>query len=117
MVAVKISIGLFLLRVVVKPLHKWIIYIAMGLTILTGLLFFLVTLLQCSPISFFWNKTLEHGYCIDINVIIAITFFYSAVSIVCDFTFAILPFFLIWGLNMSRKSKVMLIPILGMACM
>lgn len=117
MIAAKISIGLFLLRVTVKRIHKYIIYTAMGLTVLTGLVFFFVTLLQCSPISFFWDKSIKTGWCVEIDVIIGLTFLYSAISVICDFTFAILPFFLIWGLNMSVKTRVLLIPILGMACM
>lgn len=116
MIAVKTSIGLFLLRITIKPIQRWIIYIAMALTVLTGLVFFFVTLLQCAPLSYFWDKTTQTGWCIDVDVIIALTFLYSAVAVVCDFTFAILPIFLVWNLNMSRKTRVLLIPILGMAC-
>lgn len=116
MITVKISIGLFLLRITVKPLQRWIIYTVMGLTVLTGLVFFFVTLLQCTPISFFWDKFSQKGWCVNVDVIIALTFLYSVISVVCDFTFAILPIFLIWNLNMSVNTKLMLIPILGMAC-
>lgn len=115
MIAVKTSIGLFLLRVTVNPIQRWIIYIVMGLTVLTGLVFFFVTLLQCAPISYFWDKS-QDGWCINVDVIIALTFLYSAVSVICDFTFALLPIFLVWNLNMSKKTRVLLIPILGMAC-
>ncbi|KAF2631059.1 hypothetical protein BU25DRAFT_360897 [Macroventuria anomochaeta] len=116
MIAVKTSIGLFLLRVTIKPIHRWIIYIVMGLTVLTGLVFFFVTLLQCAPLSYFWDKKSQTGWCVDADVIIALTFLYSAVSVICDFTFALLPIFLVWNLNMSVKTRVLLIPILGMAC-
>ncbi|KAF2734995.1 hypothetical protein EJ04DRAFT_601935 [Polyplosphaeria fusca] len=116
MICAKISIGLFLLRVTVSPIHRWIIYINMFLTALTGTVFFFVTLLQCHPISFFWNRSIEGGSCVDVEVIIALTFLYSAISAICDFTFGILPIFLVWGLNMSRRMKLMLIPLLSMAC-
>ncbi|KAH6614235.1 hypothetical protein C7974DRAFT_321456 [Boeremia exigua] len=115
-IAVKLSIGVFLLRITIRPLQRWIIYIVMGLTVLTGLVFFFVTLLQCTPISFFWDKMSQKGSCINIDVIIALTFLYSVVSVICDFTFAILPIFLVWNLNMSVNTRLMLIPILGMAC-
>jgi hypothetical protein len=59
----------------------------------------------------------QPGYCVPIDVIIALTFLYSACAIISDFTFAILPIFLIWGLNMPAKTRIMLIPVLGMACM
>lgn len=116
MIAAKISIGLFLLRVTVSQIQRRIIYTAMGLTVLTGVLFFFVTLLQCSPVSFFWNKH-QTGTCLNIDVIIALTFFYSAISALCDFTFGLMPFWLVWGLNMRKSEKMALIPILSMGCM
>jgi hypothetical protein len=115
MIFAKVSIGMFLLRVTISPIHRWIINIVMGLTVLTGLVFFFVTLLQCMPLSYFWDQQQE-GSCVPIDVIIALTFLYSVVSVICDFTFAILPIFLVWNLNMSLKTRSLLVPILGMAC-
>ncbi|KAF1955743.1 hypothetical protein CC80DRAFT_414873 [Byssothecium circinans] len=117
MIAAKMSIGIFLLRVTVTKLHRYIIYTAMTLTLVSGLVFFFVTLLQCTPVSYFWGRFVgERGSCIDVNVIIGLTFLYSAISALSDGTFGILPIFLVWNLNMSRNSKLMLIPILSMAC-
>ncbi|KAF2191951.1 hypothetical protein K469DRAFT_556288 [Zopfia rhizophila CBS 207.26] len=116
MIFSKISIGLFLLRVTPNKIHRWIIYTVMGLTVITGIVFFFVTLLQCTPINYFWDKTIKGGRCINIDVIIGLTFLYSAFSAICDFTFGILPIFLVWNLNMSRNSKIALVPILSMAC-
>ncbi|KAF2645431.1 hypothetical protein P280DRAFT_389644 [Massarina eburnea CBS 473.64] len=117
MITAKISIGIFLLRVTVRALHRWIIYTAMALSVFAGLAFFFVTLFQCSPISFFWDRfTGLQGGCVDVNVIIGLTFLYSGVAAISDATFGILPIFLVWNLNMSRNSKLMLIPILSMAC-
>jgi hypothetical protein len=120
MITSKISIGLFLLRVTVKQIHKRIIYCAVGISVLTGLVFFFVTLLQCTPISFFWTRFTSNapkdGSCVPMDIIIALTFLYSACAIITDFTFALLPFFLIWNLNMPRRARIMLIPVLGMAC-
>ncbi|KAF2682069.1 hypothetical protein K458DRAFT_370612 [Lentithecium fluviatile CBS 122367] len=116
MISAKISIGLFLLRVAVRPLHRKLILIVMGLTVLTGVVFFFVTLLQCTPVSYFWDRSIEGGKCVNVYVIIGLTYLYSAISAICDFTFGILPIFMVWNLNMARDSKMMLIPILSMAC-
>jgi hypothetical protein len=53
MILSKISIGVFLLRVTVQKIHKWIIYAAMAITGFTGAVFFFVTVFQCTPISYF----------------------------------------------------------------
>ncbi|KAF2020014.1 hypothetical protein BU24DRAFT_131223 [Aaosphaeria arxii CBS 175.79] len=116
MICAKMSIGVFLLRITVNSVHRWIVYIVMGLTVLTGLVFFFVTLFQCSPISYFWNKKLENGTCVNVDIIIALTFLYSGINAIVDFTFGILPMWLVWNLNMRKSEKLALIPILGMAC-
>jgi hypothetical protein len=115
MICSKISIGWFLLRITIRPRDIWTIYGAMAITALTGVVFFFVTLFQCNPISYFWDKD-GKGTCVNMEVIIALTYLYSACSVICDFTFALLPVVLIWGLNMDKKTKVALIPIVIMAC-
>jgi hypothetical protein len=115
MIMTKISIGYFLLRITVERIHIWIIYLAMLLSVVTGLVFFFVTMLQCQPVSYFWNKS-QDGSCINIEIIIALTYMYSAFSVICDFTFAILPIVLIMQLQMNRRIKIALIPIMLMAC-
>ncbi|KAF2451468.1 hypothetical protein P171DRAFT_425969 [Karstenula rhodostoma CBS 690.94] len=116
MVSAKISVGLFLLRVTVQPLYRRIIYGVMGSTVVTGLVFFFVSVLQCKPVSFFWQKFTGSGTCVNIDIIIGVAFSYSGVAAVCDFTFGLLPIFLVWNLNMAKNQKLMLIPILSMAC-
>lgn len=115
MILSKISIGYFLLRITVERIHTWIIGVVMFLTVAMGIVFFFITMLQCAPISYFWDKN-QHGSCLNIDIIIAITYLYSAFSVICDFTFALLPIALIMKLQMNRKTKIALIPIMLMAC-
>ncbi|WZH41754.1 Integral membrane protein PTH11 [Fusarium acuminatum] len=115
MIASKISIGYLLLRITNRKLDVWIIYSVMAITVCTGIVFFFVTLFQCSPISFFWNKD-QPGTCVKPEVIMALTYLYSVFSVISDFTCAILPMFLVAKLNMGRKTKLALIPIMAMAC-
>src|SRR5689334_7656636 len=101
MITSKLSIGFFLLRISVKKVHSWVIYAAMCISVVAGTVFFFVTLFQCKPISFFWNKS-QPGECIKIDIIIALAYLYSVFSIISDFTFAILPGFLVWNLQLKR---------------
>ncbi|KAI1065377.1 hypothetical protein LB507_000786 [Fusarium sp. FIESC RH6] len=115
MIASKISIGITLLRITNRKLDIWILYSTMAITLCTGIVFFFVTLFQCWPISFFWN-TNQKGSCVSPDVIIALTYLYSVFSVISDFTCAILPIFLVAKLNMGRKTKLAIIPLLAMAC-
>lgn len=115
MVASKISIGWFLLRITVRRSDIITIYLVLATTVATGTVFFFVTLFQCKPQSYFWDQN-QSGRCINVDIIIALTYLYSACSLVCDFTFALLPVVLIMKLNLKRSHKVALIPIVLMAC-
>lgn len=120
MIGAKVSVGLSLLRYTPST-QKVIRYITLTViytSVLMGMIYGLLATFQCKPVQFFWTRALgEQGTCISMDVIIAFTYVMSAIFAVCDFSFAILPAFLIKRLNMSRNQKFALIPILSMACM
>jgi len=113
----KLSIGFFLLRVTVNQIHRWIIYMAMGLSVISCMVFFFVSTFQCHPVSYFWDKHTQTGTCIDIDIVISLSYAFSAISITTDFTFALLPAWIVWHLNMKPRTKVALIVLMGMGCL
>ncbi|KAJ5082020.1 hypothetical protein N7532_011063 [Penicillium argentinense] len=120
----KISICIFLMRICIKRTHLWTLYTVMALTVLAGLVFMFLMLLQCKPLSYFWNRMAYHpvvniegeGYCINMEIIVAMTYVYSVFAAACDFTVGILPIFVVHQLQMKRQTKVAVIGILSMAC-
>lgn len=120
-VGCKVSVCIFLLRITVKREHVWILYCVMALTVITGLVFMFIMLLQCKPLEYFWTRTALdpsiNGSCMNMQIIIAMTYVYSAFAALCDFTVGILPIFLVRKLSMRRQTKVAVVGILSMACM
>ena len=115
MVTSKISFAVFLLRIVSRRIHAWIIYAASMCTVVGGVALFFVTTFQCKPVSHYWDKRGD-GTCLDMNIIVALAYLYSAFSVITDFTFAVLPAFLIWGLNMKKRARFVLIFLIAMGC-
>lgn len=120
-VGCKISVCIFLMRITIRPLHIWILYTVMAFTVMAGLVFMFLMLLQCRPLEYFWTK-LAHdptiiGKCMDMKIIVIMTYIYSAFAALCDFTVGILPIFLVRKLHMKRQTKIAVMGILGMACM
>ncbi|KAL4997378.1 hypothetical protein BDV10DRAFT_169538 [Aspergillus recurvatus] len=119
-VGCKISVCIFLMRITIKRIHLWILYTVMALTVITGLVFMFIMLLQCKPLEYFWTRTALdpaiEGHCIDIQIVIAMTYVYSAFAALCDFTVGTLPIFLVNKLQMRRKTKLAVVGILSMAC-
>ncbi|PYI06938.1 hypothetical protein BO78DRAFT_342208 [Aspergillus sclerotiicarbonarius CBS 121057] len=106
----KCSICIFLARITVKRVHLAFIYIIMTLTVLMGLALMFGLLFQCRPISFFWTRVAFdpaiQGTCVIVQVVEALTYAYTAVAAACDLAVGIVPFFIVWGLNMPWKRKV-----------
>ncbi|OQE43399.1 hypothetical protein PENCOP_c003G06346 [Penicillium coprophilum] len=119
-VGCKISVCIFLMRITIKPIHTFILYTVMALTVIAGLVFMFLMLLQCKPLEYFWTRysddpTIE-GRCIDMGIIVNMTYVYSAFAALCDFTVGLLPIFLVRKLHMKRQTKIAVMGILSMAC-
>ncbi|KAG5912598.1 hypothetical protein E4U42_002124 [Claviceps africana] len=116
MIACKLSFAWFLLRITTNRLHSLVIYCASLCTVLAGLAFFFVSLFQCRPISLYWDKD-QPGTCVPMDIIMALAYVYSVFSVLTDFTFAILPAFVIWSLQLERRAKVAVVMLVSMGCL
>lgn len=120
-VACKISVCIFIMRITIRRLHHWILYVVLFFNVASGLVFMFLMLLQCKPLQYFWTRTAFDpsikGSCMDIQVIITMTYVYSVFAFLCDITVGVLPIFVVRKLNMRRNTKWAVVGILGMACM
>jgi hypothetical protein len=111
------AIAITLLRLTVDRIYAWVLYAVMALSTTVGIVFFSFTVSQCRPISHYWNHSPLDGHCVDMSKLLGIIYMYSGVAAACDFTMGLLPIFLIWNLQMDRRTKVAVAGTLGMACM
>ncbi|KAF2757765.1 hypothetical protein EJ05DRAFT_511533 [Pseudovirgaria hyperparasitica] len=114
-VFLKISIGIFLLRIAASKIHVWIVRLVMASTSLFGAMYVFLIIFQCKPISQFWNVNPGGPGCLNTNVIIACTYTAGALNATADWTFGILPFFIVWDLKMTNKAKGLVAGILAFA--
>ena len=104
-------------RITNNRIHHWIMYTAMFITAMTGVAFFFVTILQCTPVNYWWKQVdpTVKGSCINIKAISNVSYAYSAASILTDFIFTFLPIHIVMSLQMDLKTKLALVPIFAMA--
>ncbi|EPS31207.1 hypothetical protein POX_h09506 [Penicillium oxalicum] len=112
----KLSIAVALLRLTIDRVHRTIIFLVMGVTIAVSLMFWIALLLNCRPVSYFWDSAnpTKTGTCMSLHELAMIVYVYSSFTIVCDLTLSILPIFLVWKLQMSPRTKVAVVVILSM---
>lgn len=116
--AIKLSIAIMLLRLTVNYGHRMIIIGTIVVTEIYSTVFFFIFVFQCSPSSYFWTQyTGGKGTCMNPKVTVNAAYTYSAVTCVGDWVFAILPWFLVWNLQMPQRQKTMVALILSLGAM
>jgi hypothetical protein len=104
---IRLSIAVFLLRICVKPIHRYIIHFTLLSIILFTTFYFFLVIFQCSPVSFFWGQYEGmEGHCINPAVVPNASIAHSAVSFTADWILGLLPIALLWHLKMNTRTKV-----------
>ncbi|KAH7370402.1 hypothetical protein BKA65DRAFT_562060 [Rhexocercosporidium sp. MPI-PUGE-AT-0058] len=102
---IKISILLFYLRLFVEPTIRKLVYMTIIANVVVGVIYVILNVFQCWPISYYWTEwDGEHvGRCINV---VAIVNSYSGISIGVDIWMLILPATRVARLNMQWKKKI-----------
>jgi uncharacterized membrane protein YuzA (DUF378 family) len=115
----KISAGFFFLRISgVMTAHRIVTYIVTSLAALIGCLFFFVSMFQCTPVDFFWTRLSGRtdGRCINMQVMMHFTYLFGSVTAATDIAYGVLVAVLTWNLNVDRRTKMLIAPLLGLTC-
>lgn len=114
----KIAVGFFLLRITIIPIHVWIIRIIMAVSAVVGVAYTSLVIFQCKPISFWWDLNPDHtGTCLSPALLTNFTYVVSALNSFADWTFGILPIFIVKDLQMKRRVKVVVASVIALAAM
>ncbi|CAI6340508.1 unnamed protein product [Periconia digitata] len=106
-ICLKTSIGIFLLRIAVDRVHRMILWTCLIVIQVYSVFFFFLFTFQCTPVSNFWTRFRGvEGKCIDSNIIVGTFYGYSALVCITDWTFSIVPIFIVRRLQMSSQKKV-----------
>ncbi|KAF1937748.1 hypothetical protein EJ02DRAFT_475982 [Clathrospora elynae] len=103
-VPVKCSISVAMIRITTVRLYKIILYNVMVLSIITCIITDITILAWCRPVAATWNPAL--GTCVNPIILINITYFQSASSVITDWTCAILPVFILWNVKLRYRIKL-----------
>ena len=113
----RLAAGALLLRLTIHPVHRRVIWSVMILASLFGIAFLTQILVQCQPISFFWSVTRDpsQGHCINLKINEGFTYAHAVVASIGDWTYGILPAFIVSGLKMNLRTKASVFLLLCLA--
>ncbi|PMD12600.1 hypothetical protein NA56DRAFT_652406 [Hyaloscypha hepaticicola] len=93
---------LFYLRVFPQQKFRLLCYAGLTFVGCSGLAYIIATIFQCSPVPFYWNRTIHGGHCIQSG---PFWISYAIINIVTDFYILILPMPVLYSLSLSKKNK------------
>ncbi|KAF2202044.1 hypothetical protein GQ43DRAFT_414482 [Delitschia confertaspora ATCC 74209] len=102
--ASKGSVALFLLRIVLKTWHIVLLWFCIVTTTILAIITTTLLFLQCKPAAFLWDHTIEGGVCWLNFTAVGLTM--ASWSAFMDFVLALLPWHVVWSLNMKKKEKL-----------
>ncbi|KAK7990285.1 integral membrane family protein [Apiospora arundinis] len=111
--AVKMSIGLFLLRIAPNKGYRRALQGVMVFTMAYTMMCFVTLLLQCTNLAVLWDPTVQ-AVCWSKQTLQALSYANSIVNIVTDMFFAVLPAPMLWNVQINVRTKASLICIMGL---
>lgn len=99
----KISILALYLRLFPYKSVRYAALATIGLIALSTAILFFMTVFSCHPVSFFWNKDIRGGKCLNVN---KLAYANSAMSIIQDLIIVAIPLPVLAKLNMGMKKKI-----------
>ncbi|KAG5996293.1 hypothetical protein E4U52_006921 [Claviceps spartinae] len=114
MMFIKLSIGVFLLRIATQKSYIWAIRIVLVIITLWSIGLFIWNLLQCTPIEKQWDFRITDGQCAGASEVLTAAYALSVMTILTDWFFALIPIPMLWGVKMSTQAKTTVILILSL---
>lgn len=130
---IKLSIGVFLLRLCVKRVYVWIIWISLAIISIWSVVLFFWNLFQCKPVEMQWDFRIKDGNCVSADQIVSAAYAISVMTVVSDWLYvsealfhllgcctilnarqALLPIPMLWSVKMTKQAKTTVIAILGL---
>ncbi|KXJ84826.1 hypothetical protein Micbo1qcDRAFT_129033, partial [Microdochium bolleyi] len=102
----KMAILLVYLRIFPGSTFRHITYALIGFLAVHGVIYALLTTLQCIPIDSIWDRLITDRRCLDVN---AVVYSSGILSILEDIVILILPMKQVWQLNIRRHRRIVLV--------
>ncbi|KAJ0376859.1 hypothetical protein COL26b_004912 [Colletotrichum chrysophilum] len=109
---IKCAIGFTCVRLDRRKRVTVIMGINMAVMVIVAILALVFVFANCTPLAATWNPAL--GTCQKVISLQTVSYIVSAIQMITDWTCAIIPFFIVAGLQMSQRKKVSVCAILGL---
>lgn len=75
---------------------------------------FVAVVALCQPLAFYWDTTIQGGWCASSNIITGISYLISIMAIITDWTCALIPCYVVYNLQMKSRLKASVCGVLAL---
>ncbi|KAI1776231.1 hypothetical protein F4818DRAFT_374699 [Hypoxylon cercidicola] len=115
---IKLSIGIFLLRLASQKRYKYTLYTSIVIITIWSIVLFFWNIFQCNPVAAQWDYTIlqndPNSHCVSADEIVNAAYALSVMTILTDWLYALLPIPMVWGVKMTMQAKLTVVVILGL---
>ena len=112
----KISLGLFFLRVLTKRWQKFIFHVVLAVSATYGLFYVFIALFQCgNPVHLadnLLNPSATH--CLPEALRLTTGYVYGIINVIADWTFVLIPISVLVDSELNRRSKISVSIVMGL---
>lgn len=113
--ALKISLGLFFLRLLTKPWQRRLFHTILAVSALYGVFYFFATIFVCGNPAKLADSLLGSRRCAPTGFILATGYLYGIINVVADWIFTLIPILILIDSDMDRSSKISVGLVMGFA--
>ncbi|KAI1847206.1 hypothetical protein JX265_011882 [Neoarthrinium moseri] len=118
MMFIKLSIGIFLLRLATQKRYRYAIYGSIVIVSIWSIVLFFWNLFQCHPFEAQWDYTILQNdptaFCVSADQIVSAAYALSVMTILSDWFYALIPIPIVWSVKMTNQAKATVIVILSL---
>ncbi|KAH7182421.1 uncharacterized protein B0J16DRAFT_321202 [Fusarium flagelliforme] len=108
----KFAIAVTILYICVERRYKYIMYTIMSIMAITSCICVVWFFVNCVPFQGYWNPGV--GECKSADGFLNLSYVGTAAQVASDWACATTPFFVVWKLQMTRRSNVAVVAVLGL---
>jgi hypothetical protein len=102
----KISLGLFFLRVLTKKWQRHIFHVILSVSAAYGLFYVLTSIFACGNPAKIADALLGSEKCLPTSFILSTGYLYGSLNVIADWTFVLLPISVLIDSELDRRSKI-----------
>ena len=104
--ALKVSLGLFFLHLLIQKWQRLVFHIVISLSILVGFSYIIISVFQCGHHAKVVDSLLGSNECLSKDFILATQYLYGIVNIFANMTFVIISIRILIGSDIEHGAKI-----------